>query len=397
ILTIGFQYFKNIADDPDFGDFKSAGYILAIERIGSSGKAVLFDDTGKRIDAPKPQKTEYDDREVSWSVDGQRIFISSNRDSNAYSVYRWNPDKNKMERRSAGSMSQGAPWFGPYDDPDAKKYGLIQSGGQILALEIRTGATGTVLPPSAERVTTEGEGSTANMEVYNNFGESFIKARFAGGRNRILGVMRNDEGNTVIFQPVGLDQNGQALRPREIYRAKRADIEVDRQGVAVVMLAGFQFPPNAEIPPEFVKNGKVTPPFEDAIFKVSIGEDLTPKVEPVAFIPSTAAETFINCAVSPDGSMIAVVVGTKLESGGYEARGMVVMPFEAQGNNKMRPIIQGAVSSPSWSPDGSKLTYLKTVGSDTDVYRSNADGSSEIKLTNGGNWATPQFSPATGS
>lgn len=397
ILTIGFQFFKSAAEDPDFGDFKSAGYIIAIERNGSVGRAVMFDESGKRIDAPKPSKSEYDDREVSWSLDGQRVFISSNRDSSAYSVYRWNPAKSKMERRSVGSISQGAPWFGPYGDPEAKKFGVIQAGGQILALEIKSGATTTVLPPTAERVTTESEGSTSSMDNYKNFGESFVKARYLGSKDRILGLMRNDEGNTVIFQAIGVDQNGQPFRPVEMYRGKRLNIETDRVGTAAVLIAGFQFAPNAEIPEEFIKNGKVTPPFADGIFKVGVGQDMAPSVEPVAMIPVGAKETFVDFALSPDGKMLAAVIGEKLADGGYISRALVVMPFELQGSQKMTPLLQGAISSPSWSPDSSQITYLKTEGSDTDVYRANGDGSNELKLTNGGNWATPQFSPASGS
>jgi hypothetical protein len=397
VLMIGFQFWKNFSEDPDLGDFKSVGYIVALERDGSKGKVVMFDDAGKQIDAPKPAKSEFDDREVSWSVDGQRVFLSSNRDSSAYSVYRWNPAKNKIERRSIGSISQGAPWFGPYDDSEAKKFGLIQAGGQILSLEIKNGATSTVLPPSAERVTTQEEGSTSSMDVYKNFGESFIKARYVGDRSRVLGLMRNDEGNTLIFHAMGVDNNGQPNRPTELYRAKRIHFDVDRSGTAGVMLSGFQFPPNTEVPAEFVKDGKVVPPFEDGIFKVTIGDDLSPQVEPVAFIPVGAKETFMDIAVSPDGTKIAVVIGERLEDGGFQARAMVVMPFEGQGSQNMTPIIQGAVSSPSWSADGSQITYLKTIGSDTDVYRAKADGSSELKLTNGGNWSSPLFSPQLGS
>jgi len=393
VLMIGFQFWKNFSEDPDLGDFDSVGHIIALERDGSRGKVVMFDEAGNRIDAPKPAKSEYDDREISWSVDGQRVFTSSNRDSSAYSVYRWNPAKSKIERRSLGSISQGAPWFGPYGDPDAKQYGLIQAGGQILALEIKTGATGTVLPPSADRVASEGEGSTSSMDMYSKFGDSFVKARFAGGKDRVIGLMRNDEGNTLVYHPMVLNENGQPERPAELYRAARINFDVDQKGVAAVLVAGFQFPPESEIPAEFVKDGKVTPPFMDGIFKLAIGADLKPVVEPVAFIPVGARETFVDLAVSPDGTKIAVVIGENLPTGGYESRAMVVMPFEAQGSQKMTPIIQGAVSSPSWSADGTQITYLKTTGSDTDVYRANADGSTELKLTNGGNWSSPLFSP----
>ncbi len=393
ILIFGFQMWNQVADDPDFGEFKSVNYIIALERDGAQAKVVMFDDAGKRIDSPKPAKSEFDDREISWSVDGQRVFVSSNRDSSAYSVYRWNPAKSKFERRSIGSISQGTPWFGPFGDPDAKKFGLIQAGGQILALEIKSGATGTVLPPSADRVSSEGEGSTSSMEMYSKFGESFVKARFAGSKDRVLGLMRNDEGNTLILHPIAMQPSGQPFPPMELYRANRINFDVDRNGVAGVMLAGFQFPPNQEIPAEFIKDGKATPPFQDGIFKVTIGSDYSPQVEPVGFIPPGAKESFMDLAVSPDGSKVAVVVGRQVDSGGFEPIGIYVMPFEAQGNQHMMELVPGAVASPSWSADGSKLTYVKTTGSDTDIYRINADGSGELKLTSGGNWASPLFSP----
>lgn len=396
VLLIGFRFFKNFADDPDIGDFQSAGHIVAIELNNDGGRAVMFDEAGKRIDAPKPEKESYDDREVSWSADGQRIFISSNRELDSYNIYRWNPARDEIRRRSIGSRSQGAPWFWPGAEADKIKSGLIQSGGQIQELDTKTGDLSLVMPPSGDRVVGAEEGSKGAMDAYSRFGQAFLKARFAGSRDRIFALMRNDEGYTLIYQPIGLDQMGQPLRPVEMYRGDRVDLDTDLNGVVGVVIDGFAFPDYAEIPAEYIKDGKVVPPFGSGVFRIEVDASNVPNAIPVVLAPPDAEETLGDIAVSPDGTKVAVVVGKKLDGGGFEPLVLLVMPFTQNGGQNATPVVQGAVSSPSWSPDGSKLTYLLRDGSNVDVYRSNADGSGATKLTNGGKWSMPQFSPATG-
>lgn len=393
-LLVTFNFVKNYVQDPDVGPYDSAGQIVAIEQTREGGRVALFDSSGKRIDPPAPTKSTFDDREVSWAVDGQRVFVSSNRETNAYNIYRWNPGDQKFMRRSKGTRSQGVPWFGPAGDPDAKNLGLLQAGGQIFELDVKNGDLGQVLPPSGDRVSQGEEGSKAAMEGYDRFGNAFLKARYAGSKDKLYGLMRDDEGYTMVFQPIGVDEMGQPLRPAEMYRGQNVDFETDPSGVAAVLVRGFQFPPYQEVPKEFIKNGKVVPPFGSALFRVAMGADGKPMSEAVIAAGPEAEEAIGDFSISPDGSLVAVVIGRKTEGGGFEPAVLLVMPFKANGSTEARPVVQGRVSSPSWSGDGSKLAYLKQDGMNTDVYRVNADGTSETKVTNGGTWLMPQFSPA---
>ncbi|MBL8068492.1 MAG: PD40 domain-containing protein [Armatimonadetes bacterium] len=393
-LLISFNFIKSFVQDPDVGAYDSSGQIVAIEQTRDGGRLALFDEAGKRIDPPKPSKATYDDREVSWAVDGSRIFVSSNRETNAYNVYRWNPGDQKFMRRSKGTRSQGAPWFGPAGDPDAKNLGLLQTGGQIFELDVKTGDLGQILPPPGERISVGEEGAKGSMEGYDRFGTAFTKARYAGSKEMIYGLMRNDEGYTMVFQPVGVDAMGQPLRPIEMYRGQIVDFETDPNGVGAVLVRGFQFPPYQDVPKEFIKGGKVVKPFSSALFRVTIGPDGKPASEAVIVVGPDAPEAVGDFAISPDGLQIAVVVGAKTEGGGFEPAVMLVMPFKVNGGAEAKPVVQGRVSSPSWSGDGTKLAYLKQDGKDIDIYRVNADGSSETKVTSGGTWLSPRFSPA---
>lgn len=393
-MLVSYQFFKKFVEDPDLGDFQSAGHIVAIELNNSGGRVAMFDESGKRIDPPEPKKDAWDDREVSWSADGQRIFTSSNRELDSYNVYRWNPAKNIVQRRSIGSRSQGAPWFWPGEDPNGPKIGLIQSGGQIQELNITSGDSSLVMPPTGDRVEGTEEGSKGIMDAYDRFGRAFVKARYAGSKDKIYALMRNEEGYTLIYQAIGLDANQQPIRPAEMYRGTTVDVETDNNGVAAILISGFLFAPDAQIPEEFIVDGKAVPPFGAGIFRSEIGANDSPTIVAVVVIPVDAEEALGDMAVSPDGTKIAVVIGRKVKEGGFEPLFMLSMPFEENGGQAATPIAQGAISSPSWSPDGSKITYLKQEGANVDVYRANADGTGETKVTNGGKWAMPQFSPA---
>ncbi|ARU42415.1 hypothetical protein CCB80_15150 [Armatimonadetes bacterium Uphvl-Ar1] len=394
-MALGYWWFQRFVQDPDLGDFDSVGHVVAVNLTREGGRVVQFDESGKEIAAPNPEKKVWDDRGASWSSDGQRVFISSNREQESYSVYRWNPVKNVVERRSKGSISQAVPWFSKQFVTADTQMGWLLAGGQILALDVRSGDTSQVLPQAMDRTTQGSEGgSIGAMSMYEKFGESFVLARPTNVEGYLYGLMRNDEGYAVILQRLGAEpESGMPYPPQEIFRARRVQLMTDDAGTALVVIDGFQFPPNAEIPKEFIKDGKVVPPFFAAIYKMSLGALGEVQAQLVAAIPTDGKESFGDAALSSDGTKIAVVIGGRLEDNGFEPAGLLSMPFEENGGQKIVPLVQGAISSPDWSPDGSKVVYLKRDGQDVDVYRANGDGSGETRLSDGGNWSMPKFSP----
>jgi Tol biopolymer transport system component len=69
---------------------------------------------------------------------------------------------------------------------------------------------------------------------------------------------------------------------------------------------------------------------------------------------------------------------------------LLVAPIAEGGVKDARIIAQGEISSPSWSPDGQKLVFVR----DGDILTVGADGLGESNLTKGkGRYSTPLFSP----
>lgn len=405
ILTIvalfgGYRLFHEFAKDPDLGEFDSAGMVAAIEYTAEGGRVVMFDEQGDKKTPPNPEK-QFDDLDVAWSVDGNRLFFSSTRDSEAYTIHRWNPGTNVVERRTAGSRSQSLPWFGPASDPRAKQYGLILSGGNVLEVDARTGATSTILPPSTRDLVTGGgdeSGAQSPMEsTYRDLGDSFKFARWGAGRESLFAIMRKEENNVAILQSLGVDAEGQQKRPVEIFRGRNVVIDVDDQGTAAMSVQGFYFRDPAAVPEQFIQNGKVVKPFESGVFKITVSADGQPNAIPVALVPAGAEQSFGDLSISPDGTKVAVVIGNVDKNGNFVSAGIAVMPFDQGGGGQGSLLVQGSVSSVSWSPDGSKLVYLMTEGSDTDIYTVSADGSGTRKVTSGGRYAFPRFSPQMAS
>ena len=138
-------------------------------------------------------------------------------------------------------------------------------------------------------------------------------------------------------------------------------------------------------------------PFESGVFKITVSADGQPNAIPVALVPAGAEQSFGDLSISPDGTKVAVVIGNVDKNGNFISAGIAVMPFDQGGGGQGSLLVQGSVSSVSWSPDGSKLVYLMTEGSDTDIYTVSADGSGTRKVTSGGRYAFPRFSPQMAS
>lgn len=392
-LLIGYQMFQKFAQDPDLGTFESVNYIVALQTDGRSTHAVMFDNNGKEILPPKPNKERWDDREITWSPDGQRVFLSSTRETDSYVIYRWNPAKNKVERRSLSNRSQSGPWFGS-SDTATRASGLIQSGGLILDLAFAEGKTTQVLPPPVDPTQGEEEGRRSSIEtLYGRFGDSFVTARYIGNKNTLIGIMRNDTGQTAVLHVFGTDANGNPNMPHEIFRGHKVDVESAPGGQFVLLVRNMEWPDPTQVPEEFIKDGKVTRPFESALFIGRVHENGQPEVQPILAMPPGMMEGPGDFSISPDGSKIAVVIGHIDDHLGFTPLGLIVMPLAAGGGQQAVRLMQGEISDVSWNGDGSRLAYLKREGGKADIYTLSADGSDERKVTTTGNMLSPQYSP----
>ena len=129
------------------------------------------------------------------------------------------------------------------------------------------------------------------------------------------------------------------------------------------------------------------PPFASGLFKLTM-EGNEAKLAPIMVIP-TEQQIMSGATLSPDGSQIAVVI----DDTEAKVKGMVLMPFKEGGAGEGQPLIQGNVSTPSFSPDGKKIAFIKFENSFSNVYVINTDGSNEKKMSSDGYFSNPKFSP----
>ena len=79
-LIVAYQLFKKFSVDPtDLLATNTVGMIAAVETRGDGSQAVIFDANGKKIESPE-YKDGINDRDVAWSLDGNRLFFSSDRE-----------------------------------------------------------------------------------------------------------------------------------------------------------------------------------------------------------------------------------------------------------------------------------------------------------------------------
>lgn len=391
-LYFGYRTLKEFTIDPDLGDFASHGYILAIQQAESGKpKAVLFDPEEELIPAPDSGKDDHEDIAATWSADGQRVFIASNRESTAYNIYRWNPAKKTVERRSTGSRSQSAPWFDQFGD-EPESVGLITSGGNILEYNPRFGTAVQILPPTDKLVSATPEGgSVSSMEaIYGNIGDSFRLARYGPTKQDIFAVMRSHQGEVLIYSSTVPDENGRML-PQILMRASKLDISRSNNGSIGVMVRRFMFPDPENIPPQFVKDGKPFLPYLNGVLKLEfIDGKLT---QTPLILTKKPEEAFGEISISPDGSKIAIVVGALNKQGTFTPSGLITMPFAADGIKSIVGLDQGSISMPSWSPDSSKIVYIKSEDGFSNIYTVAAIGGAPDQVGEDGNFSQPYYSP----
>ena len=99
-------------------------------------------------------------------------------------------------------------------------------------------------------------------------------------------------------------------------------------------------------------------------------------------------------AISPDSTMVAVVLGIIEKGINFSARELVLIPLREGGMLQSLRLIQGSVFEPSWHPDGKSLVYAKSGPSgDSQLFTINADGSNEKLVYGIGDYGRPSFSP----
>lgn len=397
-LVLGFQWWRGIKNDPDFGHADTVDMVGAIEQLADGDQAVIFQSDGKKISSPGYRESAVD-RDLVWQPDGERVFFISDR-SKGIHMFRWNP-VGDVQQRSVDGGSKGSIMFGPVGDTPAEQSALITSGGRVLRYDPKVPATYQELPPKErERASGEEGGAGGQFEVaYSKIGNSFKKAVWSKDRKSIVAVMRRDGGEVLVVQSMtGLrDLNTGEVRllpPTAITAAKKVDFDIAANGVVVIAMTGFQFPDPDKIPKEFIKNGKVVPPYDNAIIYFN-PDDITNTGMKAIYVFPDAKGAAMQPAISPDGSKVLLSIGPADEDGNIQFAGIVAMPVTEGGGGQGAPVVRGPASQPSWHPSGNKITYIKTdTAGKRSIFVANADGSEERNLSaSSGNYSHPVFSP----
>ncbi|MEA2552390.1 MAG: hypothetical protein QOJ65_566 [Fimbriimonadaceae bacterium] len=370
----------------------TVGMVAAVEYLPNGSRVVLIKPDGTIVRSPG-YKDGANDREPVWRPDGNRLFFSSDRDDGQVHLFRWNPASNKVERRT---LSKGTYTNLVYSQADQNARGLVASGGKIVEFDPVGGAAALVLPPTARAVQSNPEeGATSSMDImYGRYGNSFKKAAWFGGKKYVAAILKGDRGETLILQPMEA-KDGRIQPPLPVSGGDRIDMDVSpKTGQLVFTVQGFRFPDPDQVPPEFVKNGKVVPPFRHFIGMIEPNEPQ--KLVPIAQIPNDQ-NVFADPVISPDGSKAIMAVGVYGGVNNLHRTGLLSMTLRGGGAGAPAGIHKGPVYNYSFSGDGQQIAYVERGAGDMQIIHvMDADGSHDKALTTGkGSFGEARFSPQT--
>lgn len=389
-LFIGYRLWQSYVVDPDLPFANdTGGFVAALQLHDEGSQAVVFTPDGTLRQSPnyEPGKT---DSSLVWRPDGNRLFFISDREEQAFHVYRWNFASDAIMRRSYGSRSQNSPTFPPPDAPAANDSALITAGGFVLEYVPRSGSTYQVLPPvGKDREVGEEGGFAGQFEAaYQRIGTSFRLAKWGKDKKLVVAVMRREEQGEILV----VQRLDRAEPPLPVIAGERIEFDVSpTTGEIYFIVNGFFFHDEQQIPPEAIKDGVVTPPFQNIVGMINPEER---GIRPVMPSPD-GATGFRSLSVSPDGTQLVLIAGALDENLNFEPTDLVVLPARAEGGAEYRRVIQGKVYEPSWHPNSHTIAFVQydTAGK-RGVFSINKDGSGLSDISKGkGDFAFPIFSP----
>jgi len=396
IILFGWNFLSRFFEDPDLGSVNSTGWIAAIEETPNGSQAVIIKSSGQVVASPDFADGNQD-QGIVWQPDGNRLFFSSDRDpAKSFHIFRWNPAKEVVQDRSIGSRSQDNPTF-PIDSlqPIAQNF-LIISGGLVDDFNPRNGETHQQIPFVGRNPTEaeggQGVGSQFGPE-YKYLGTAFRIARWCDDKKYIVGVMERDTGGeTLVVQNMNPTNTEDAM-PVPVIAGDHIDFTIDPASGSIVYCVQNWRVIDPDHPPKgLVKGNKIVPPFENAIGDLNLNDPTKSGI--VAASPDNTM-CFGMPAITPDGSKILFVAGNY--SNGLVSQGLFVCANQPRSSTSLTQLLRGSIYSPSWSPDGKQMTFIKPgTSGKNDVFTMGNDGSNLKDLTNGsGNFSAPQFSPQT--
>ena len=392
-IGYGFYWLLGHDRDPDplLPGFHSVGDIAVIEVKDSGSQAEIIKPDGGIMESPD-YTAGSTDHNIVWRPDGNRIFFESDRYNQEPHVFRWNPDRQIVERRTLDKRAKGPLDF---DAPGLSKpspTALMTAGGTVVEINPNTGDTKQLLPPSkrdAAAPTSSEGGQQSQIEAqYQQLGNAFVRALWGNNKQLIGAVMRRDNGGqSFILQ----DMTSTLVKPKLIALGDHIGLSVMKNGAFVFTVLGYQLPDwDQDVMNKYMKNGKVVPPYKNLIGAVGLDGN----IQAIGEVPNegpNSRTSFGDPAVSPDNNWIALSV-----SNNDKPVGIAVVPLAAGGWPHAALLAKGDFSKISWSPNSDSIVAIMTrKDGGHDVVTIGKQGDLR-NLTNGkGDYLEAVYSPQT--
>lgn len=396
VMYFGYQKLQAFLQDPDTGVRDTRDMILATKLGSEGGKAVILTPGGKEEEAPDAKETTTDKVPV-WRPDGNRVFFLSDRNEGAFLIHRWNVAQNSVEVRSVGTRSVTGMYWGPFGETNNKQ-ALITQSGFILSYEPREGLTSQVLPPkmSSQNLNEDG-GKTDQFELqYQRIGKAFRSAKWPLDRKSVVALMSTEDDLQVLIrqslEPAKDSTGAVGLPPPQVLAVgQRVDYDVSKSGRIVASVTGFDFLDRDTIPPEFIKDGKIVKPYENAVivFDPSLPPDQG--TIPVS-VTNNKARTIVNPMFGPDGEQLIAIGGSW--DGKSQFQGQAIVATGVTPNAQWVAVVQGNILEAVWHPSGTQLAFIRRVSpTEAAVYTLKVGSDEPNKVTESGEYSSISISP----
>ncbi|MBS1717027.1 MAG: PD40 domain-containing protein [Armatimonadetes bacterium] len=402
IIAGAWVLLKRHGEDIDLGAVESKDWLVAVKSANRGSQVVVLkpqgDSYGDPVVAPgyDDSKHSVHDEDPVWRPDGNRIFFASDREDGTKNIYRWNLSTNVVMRRTVGRVPRTKPSFSVEESDRDSTDPLFVAGGLVRQLNVAEGTSIQKVPPVASKKdggdSQVDENSGEGHGEYGQGAQLRIREARYFGKNEFIAFIR-DTDEVQLLQVLNLKNPG----PQALTLTSGDHIEITvnpATGALVYAISGFRWPDEKSVPKEFIKNGKATKPFENAVFvfdpqhvnpQFPAGDSIVASPDP--------KQAFMEPAVSFDGRSVILTYGAYEGAGELTRKNLLVMPCQSQGGRNYSSTAKGEVGNAAWSRDGKHIFYLVQEGKDRPIYRADADGKNAKRITKDGVYLSVFASP----